>query len=114
MEPKYALSEAAAGNGTVVDVREEAEVADVSLRADGVLCVPTSQLEVVPFAADAQAALAAAGFPAEVGTAQNPAWVMCRAGRRGQLVAEILKSLGRTHVANLTGGILNCDPSMTK
>ena len=111
VDPCVALAEVEAGKGTLVDVREPNEVADKSLKAtSGVAFCPTTKLSQVTSAE----ALLALGVPSNIGTASNPAYMMCKAGVRGQKMAEVMKSTGCTHVANVTGGIMNCPAAHTK
>eukprot|EP01061_Rhynchopus_euleeides_P033206 TRINITY_DN55503_c0_g1_i1.p1 TRINITY_DN55503_c0_g1~~TRINITY_DN55503_c0_g1_i1.p1 ORF type:complete len:137 (+),score=39.88 TRINITY_DN55503_c0_g1_i1:225-635(+) len=109
LSPADGLQIADAGHGLVVDVREPAELQEVSLKSSNVINVPMSKLSLVPDAADKSQALLDLGFPADLGTSEErPAFVICKAGVRGQRMCELLKGLGRTHVANLEGGIMNC------
>eukprot|EP01061_Rhynchopus_euleeides_P012762 TRINITY_DN2245_c0_g2_i1.p1 TRINITY_DN2245_c0_g2~~TRINITY_DN2245_c0_g2_i1.p1 ORF type:complete len:120 (+),score=57.03 TRINITY_DN2245_c0_g2_i1:67-426(+) len=105
VQPADALRIVEGGKGVVVDVREPEELRQVSLKTPKVINVPTTKLSQ----ATSAAALPGLGFPDDLGRSEgNPAFVMCKAGVRGQRMCEVLKGLGCTHVANLTGGIMNC------
>ena len=112
--PCAALDAAACSACTIIDVREPDEVTQEALKAAFVAC-PMSRLngEVAP-AADKAAALRALGIEDDMGMSADKAlYCLCRAGRRGQSVAVLLKSCGKTHVANVTGGILACEAGTT-
>eukprot|EP01060_Flectonema_neradi_P025939 TRINITY_DN3479_c7_g1_i1.p1 TRINITY_DN3479_c7_g1~~TRINITY_DN3479_c7_g1_i1.p1 ORF type:complete len:147 (+),score=21.43 TRINITY_DN3479_c7_g1_i1:36-443(+) len=82
--------------GTIIDVREHHELAAVSVESHKIEHLPMMQIlenkDVVP---------------EDLGTEENPAFVLCHAGVRSQTIGGLLSSMGRTHVANIKGGIVN-------
>ena len=108
--PAEALQAVETGRGSIVDVREGDEVALDALATDFVAC-PMSELHGrVATAADKAEALRSVGITDAMGTSDDTAiYCLCKAGVRGQNMAEFFKQCGKTHVANVTGGIMACD-----
>eukprot|EP00659_Diplonema_papillatum_P019107 gene19107-29421_t len=102
IQPEHALAivadKKAGGIGTILDVREPDEVAawHLPFTKGEVLHIPMSTITDN---------LAACGIPDNLGTAENPCLIMCKAGSRSQKVANYLNEKGRKHVANISGGI---------
>eukprot|EP01063_Lacrimia_lanifica_P037840 TRINITY_DN7903_c0_g1_i1.p1 TRINITY_DN7903_c0_g1~~TRINITY_DN7903_c0_g1_i1.p1 ORF type:complete len:270 (+),score=78.61 TRINITY_DN7903_c0_g1_i1:54-863(+) len=92
--------------GHVLDVREPNETAHASLDIDRVVYVPMSQLSTAATPAD----LERFGIAPSFGTAADPMYVSCMSGKRSARMGALLKALGKTHVANLRGGLSHAEP----
>eukprot|EP01064_Diplonema_japonicum_P031205 TRINITY_DN5513_c0_g1_i1.p1 TRINITY_DN5513_c0_g1~~TRINITY_DN5513_c0_g1_i1.p1 ORF type:complete len:205 (+),score=33.08 TRINITY_DN5513_c0_g1_i1:64-678(+) len=100
VEPCHAKALVDDGHGLVVDVREQDEIDEMPLASTPFLHIPLSRI------ASGGEDLTSLGFPDSLGTSEdNPCLLLCKAGIRSQRVAEHLHHLGRSHVANITGGI---------
>ena len=110
--PQVSLKDAAeqvgGGTGAFLDVREEHEWRHVSLDFDNTLYVQMGKVEAAAASADPSAALSALNVPADLGDSEDtPCFVLCAAGVRSQRIAEVLRAIGKTHVANVRGGIMH-------
>eukprot|EP01064_Diplonema_japonicum_P038365 TRINITY_DN926_c0_g1_i2.p2 TRINITY_DN926_c0_g1~~TRINITY_DN926_c0_g1_i2.p2 ORF type:complete len:126 (+),score=34.29 TRINITY_DN926_c0_g1_i2:56-433(+) len=96
--------------GVLLDVREPSEVNEVSIV--GVRNVPMSEMNKH---ADDKTGAWLAQFqlkPEDGCSEKSPIFVTCKGGVRGQKMCELLASCGKTHVANISGGMMNWEKTM--
>eukprot|EP01059_Diplonema_ambulator_P035991 TRINITY_DN875_c0_g2_i2.p2 TRINITY_DN875_c0_g2~~TRINITY_DN875_c0_g2_i2.p2 ORF type:complete len:126 (+),score=46.37 TRINITY_DN875_c0_g2_i2:59-436(+) len=98
------------GCGVIVDVREPNEVEEVHIV--GSVNMPMSEMN--KNADDKSAAwITKFGLKPEDGTSEKtPIFVTCKAGMRAQMMAELLASCDKTHVANIAGGMMEWEKTM--
>eukprot|EP01064_Diplonema_japonicum_P002251 TRINITY_DN1143_c0_g1_i4.p2 TRINITY_DN1143_c0_g1~~TRINITY_DN1143_c0_g1_i4.p2 ORF type:complete len:124 (+),score=22.84 TRINITY_DN1143_c0_g1_i4:480-851(+) len=108
--PQVEPSQAQQHGGVVLDVRERNEV-EVK-RVAGTKFAPMSEMN--QYTLDKSGAwLGRFGLKPEDGcSAESPIFVLCGSGRRSQAMCELLVGCKRTHVANITGGIVNWEDKM--
>ena len=82
--------------GTILDVRELHELSMVAVESHSYEHI--SMLSIL----DNQEPI-----PDDLGTEENPAFVLCLKGIRSQTIGNLMASQGRTHVANIRGGVVN-------
>ena len=92
----------------ILDVRQPEEWEMQSLSHPEVLYISMPDVKHAISQADATKALEDMNFPQELGTSEDTAClVLCKAGMRSQHIAECLRAVGKTHVANISGGIMS-------
>eukprot|EP01059_Diplonema_ambulator_P014675 TRINITY_DN25618_c0_g1_i1.p1 TRINITY_DN25618_c0_g1~~TRINITY_DN25618_c0_g1_i1.p1 ORF type:complete len:205 (+),score=24.41 TRINITY_DN25618_c0_g1_i1:40-654(+) len=100
IEPCHAQAIVDQGTGHILDVREDNELiaAPFPGTTPRYIHIPLSRIATGKDLTDL-------GLPPTLGTESDPCLVLCKAGVRSQRVAEHLVYLGRSHVANISGGI---------